>query len=130
MHNGHLTFNNEKMSKSIGNVILVKDFLRAHDPNLLRLIFMTTSFTQPLDLTDDLINQGEKFFIKLTNLQKKAKQAFALDQLVREEATGENLVTFRTYMNDNLNTPMVLTLIEQMIKEINTCLSEGKLIGA
>jgi len=91
---------------------------------------MTTSFTQPLDLTDDLINQGEKFFAKLDNLQKKAKQAFALDRLVRQQGTGANLETFRRYMNDNLNTPMVLTLMEQMIKDINAGLTTGKLIGS
>jgi len=54
MHNGHLTTASEKMSKSLDNFILVKDFLANNEPDLLRWLFMTTSYTQTLDINDQV----------------------------------------------------------------------------
>ncbi|ATG97670.1 cysteine--tRNA ligase [Mesoplasma lactucae] len=130
MHNGHLTFNSEKMSKSLGNTILVRDFLKHHSPDLLRWLFMTTSYTQPIDINDDVLNQGGKFFERLDNIQKKAKQLWAMDDLedlTSEESVHHYVDRFDDWMRDNLNTPMVLTEIEQAIKEINKDLTNKQI---
>jgi len=132
MHNGHLTMATEKMSKSLNNFILVKDFLETNEPDLLRWLFMTTSYTQPLDITDQVFEQGKSFLKKVKNLEKKAKQLFALDELTdlsESESTNKLIEQFTNLMNDNLNLPLVLTLIEQVIKNINIGLDENKLVA-
>ena len=130
MHNGHLTFNDEKMSKSLNNMILVRDFLKAYHPDVLRWLFLTTSYTQPLDVNHDLLSQGQKFLDRLNNLTKKAKQLTAFGQLVDEstqESSAHFLERFGEFMDDNLNTPLVLSEIEQAIKTINKDLMKQRL---
>ncbi|MCL8213640.1 Cysteine--tRNA ligase [Mesoplasma sp. JKS002660] len=130
MHNGHLTFNDEKMSKSLDNMILVRDFLKDYHPDVLRWLFLTTAYTQPLDVSHDLLTQGQKFLDRLNNLTKKAKQLTAFDQLIDEstkESSSHFLERFNDFMNDDLNTPLVLSVLEQAIKAINKDLIKQKI---
>lgn len=127
MHNGHLTFNSEKMSKSLGNTILVKDFLKQYEPDLLRWIFLTTNYRQPINFTDDLITQGEKFFKKLQHLRKKMihhSQLRSGNVKVTAKPSAATLTKFRQAMNDNLNTAKVLSLLEGLITKTNQNLTK------
>ena len=63
MHNGHININNEKMSKSLNNFILAKDFIKEHSANVIKLAFLSTHYRQPLNLTD-------KVFEEATNIEK------------------------------------------------------------
>ncbi|ATZ19076.1 cysteinyl-tRNA synthetase [Williamsoniiplasma somnilux] len=122
MHNGHLTMSGEKMSKSLGNVILVKEFVSQYNPNLLRWIFLTTNYKQPLNISDDLIEQALKFFEKLNNLRKKVIKEIALNNFNLKKINSKDSLyvqDFFKFMNDDLNTPKVLSLIEALIKNIN-----------
>ncbi|WP_031542450.1 cysteine--tRNA ligase [Mesoplasma photuris] len=120
MHNGHVTIEDEKMSKSLGNTILVRDFVSENGPDLLRWVFMTTHFRQPLNINQDIIEQGKKFFVKLINIKKKITMALIsglVNQTNEIDETSYN--TFSEYMRNDLNTSMVLTLIDEMMKDIN-----------
>ncbi|QVK09250.1 cysteine--tRNA ligase [Mycoplasma mycoides] len=120
LHNGHLQINDEKMSKSLGNVILVRDFIKQHNKNTLRWIFLTSNYTQPLNISDDLIYQANKFFEKLTNLSKKTIQFIIKNDLkIQSINSSEYINKFNEYMEDDLNTSLVLSLIDSLIKQIN-----------
>ncbi|WP_434323851.1 cysteine--tRNA ligase [Mycoplasma capricolum subsp. capricolum] len=120
LHNGHLQINDEKMSKSLGNVILVKDFIKKHNKNTLRWIFLTANYTQPLNISDDLIYQANKFFEKLTNLSKKTIQFIIKNDLeISLIKQSKYIDQFNNYMDDDLNTSLVLSLIDSLIKQIN-----------
>ena len=56
MHNGRLSFKNEKMSKSLGNTFLAKDFINEYSSNILRLVMFQTNYRQPINLTDEFID--------------------------------------------------------------------------
>ena len=64
MHNGHLTVNGEKMSKSTGNILLVNDLLKKYSGEVIRLVILKTNYRQVLDWKDEIIieakNQIEK----------------------------------------------------------------------
>ncbi|ATZ16700.1 cysteinyl-tRNA synthetase [Entomoplasma freundtii] len=136
MHNGHLNWGSTKMSKSLGNVVLVKDFFLKHHPDVLKWIFMSAKYTQPLNLSNDLISQGEKFRQKIQNLQKKKlKLEILSSELVsirpnerdlRLEPTSGIWEEFIEAMQDDLNTPKVLTILERAIKLLNQGLDQGK----
>ncbi|WFQ92175.1 Cysteine--tRNA ligase [Mycoplasma feriruminatoris] len=120
LHNGHLQIENEKMSKSLGNVILVRDFIKQYNKNTLRWIFLTTNYTQPLNISNDLIYQANKFFEKLTNLSKKTIQFIIKNDLnIKQIKKSEYIDQFNNYMEDDLNTSLVLSLIDSLIKQIN-----------
>lgn len=122
MHNGHVTISGEKMSKSLGNFILVKDFVEDFSGNLLRWIFLTTNYKHPINITDDVIEQGIKFFDKLNNLRKKVIQELVEDKLVMTKldlSKNLSINEFNQFMDDDLNTSRVLSLIERLIKDLN-----------
>ena len=57
VYNGHLNFKNLKMSKSIGNIIKIRDFINDHEANTLKWIFYNSKYSTPLNITDLLIQQ-------------------------------------------------------------------------
>ncbi|AXK50707.1 cysteine--tRNA ligase [Spiroplasma alleghenense] len=137
VHNGHLEFNKQKMSKSIGNMILVNDFINQNDANTLRYLLLTTHYKQPLDFSEDLVGQSKKAILKIDNLIKKVQLKIALKEITKttERELDENyniinyLKKFTEIMEDDLNTPVVITLIESMVKEINKQADSKKVNG-
>ncbi|ASZ08848.1 cysteine--tRNA ligase [Mesoplasma chauliocola] len=120
MHNGHLTIDGEKMSKSIGNAMTLTNFLENYQADILRWVFLTTHYKQPLNISDDLIEQGKKFITKLNNLSKKIKQNLIIESLKLDKQIDFSYIEqFNQYMSDDLNTSRVLTLIEEILKDIN-----------
>ncbi|PPE04869.1 cysteinyl-tRNA synthetase [Entomoplasma ellychniae] len=120
MHNGHLTVDNVKMSKSLNNTTHLKDFIQTYGVNVLRWLFQTTHYKQPINITDDLLKQGVKFEDKINNCIKKLKQWLIINEAKVEEQVDEHILNkFDKYMNDDLNTPQVLMLINFLISNIN-----------
>ncbi|AHI53443.1 cysteinyl-tRNA synthetase [Spiroplasma sabaudiense Ar-1343] len=135
LHNGHVSFNSQKMSKSLGNTLMVKDFIKDHGANVLRYLLLTTNYRQPINLTDDLINQSRIAIQKISALFKKISLKIALNEVTKnndrpvdEDFNLKNYISqFKDLMQDDLNTPRVITLIEQMIKDINKQIDQKKL---
>lgn len=152
MHNGHLTINDVKMSKSLQNVTTLKDFLKKFNANCLRWIFLTTHYKKPINISDDFIDQGTKFNKKIKNIIKKMKQIVILyenlidiespnsdyekitkinyktkDSLYKVKKNSFNsqncipnfIFEFKNCMQNDLNTPMVLSLIDEIILTLN-----------
>ncbi|ATZ16860.1 cysteinyl-tRNA synthetase [Williamsoniiplasma luminosum] len=124
MHNGHLNLNDQKMSKSIGNVFLVKDFIKEYNANILRWIFLSTNYKQPLNLTDDLIEQAKKFFDKLENLRKKVILSKTIFERIEKSNIKNYVKDFEQAMDNDLNTSLVLSIIEELIKHINQLVNQ------
>ncbi len=96
MHNGFLDMGGEKMSKSLGNVTLIEDLLKAgHRGEVLRLALLMGHYRQPLDWTDDLIAQAKA---RLDRWWRKADGV----------APGAYPQAFLTALADDLNTPEAL----------------------
>ncbi|WP_338450504.1 cysteine--tRNA ligase [Niallia oryzisoli] len=55
MHNGYININNEKMSKSLGNFVLVHDIIKRHDPQVLRLFMLSVHYRHPINYSDELL---------------------------------------------------------------------------
>ncbi|PPE05864.1 cysteine--tRNA ligase [Williamsoniiplasma lucivorax] len=124
MHNGHLNWKDEKMSKSLGNIVLVKDFVKDFGSDVLRWIFLSTNYKQPLNLSDDLLTQATKFFQKLDYLKKKivfSKVIFEKTQVIENK---DYIKEFDQAMGNDLNTSLVLSIIEELIKNINQLISQ------
>ncbi|AKX33697.1 cysteinyl-tRNA synthetase [Spiroplasma litorale] len=145
MHNGHLSIENVKMSKSLGNIITVNEFLEKYNLNTLRYIFLSSNYRQPLNISIDVINQAIEWNKKVFNLLKTSNWKLAIKEINQRNQIpiDEDLVPFNymdkfnSYMEDDLNTPMVITLLDEMMKNLNSqikdscldlCMSEFKSI--
>lgn len=117
MHNGHININNVKMSKSLNNFILAKDFIKEHSANVIKLAFLSTNYRQPLNLTDKVFDEALIIDNKIKTVLKSANNELNIKNIhnIKEEKDS----TFEEYMNDDFNTPNVITLLLSLVKNLN-----------
>ncbi len=117
MHNGHININNVKMSKSLNNFILAKDFIKEHSANVIKLAFLSTNYRQPLNLTDKVFDEALIIDNKIKTVLKSTNNELNIKNIhnIKEEKDS----TFEEYMNDDFNTPNVITLLLSLVKDLN-----------
>lgn len=129
IHNGLLTINSEKMAKSLGNYITIKDFIAKYkDPDYLKLLFLNTHYRHPVDYTDGKISemksQKERFVILFDKLDRITAQGSKIKGK-RDKATGEFEKKFEMAMDDDFNTPLALAALFDLVTYANK-LIQGK----
>lgn len=119
MHVGRLDINQEKMSKSLGNITLVKDLIQTYDPYAFRLLMISHHYRQKINYSDELMMQYQKEYDKIKRTLKKAVLTLRLNDMHEKQLDLDVIKQFEHFMNDDLNTPNVLTLIQELVKSIN-----------
>lgn len=110
VHNGFVTVNSEKMSKSLGNVVLAHDLAQKHAGETLRLTLLSAHYRQPLDWTDDAIAQSKKTLDRLYQ---------SLNSLadVPADKNAAPSSDFAEALCDDLNTPKALAVLSALCKD-------------
>jgi len=118
MHNGFVNFGDEKMSKSLGNVVLAKDAIAKYGGNTIRLIILSTHYRAPVSLTDETISTAIN---ELDRINKAYKQlAVKIQTLGGSLESGKAKIDpFLFALADDFNTSNALTSLFDNIKEIN-----------
>ena len=117
MHNGFVTINGEKMAKSLGNIILVKDLAKNYHGEVIRLALLSSHYRQGLDWNEKVIHQANKVIKKLYEIKDD------LDDVIISDKNENNLDAISILMDD-LNTPGLITELNNIIKEYNSSESE------
>lgn len=119
MHVGRLDLNDEKMSKSLGNIIKVKDLYEDYDPAVFKLMILAHHYRQPISYNVDLITQYNKVYYRhLNSLNKKAFKLM-YNNISGNLVDQQYLEQFMNQMNNDFNTPNVLAIINELVKLIN-----------
>jgi cysteinyl-tRNA synthetase len=113
VHNGFLTVNGEKMSKSIGNVHLVRDLLKSAPGEAIRLVLMTAHYRQPLDWTDEVLAESRKKLDRLYGALRELAD-------VEEDPDAPDYAPFVEEIEDDLNTPGALAQLFELARAANT----------
>jgi cysteinyl-tRNA synthetase len=132
LHNGYIKINNEKMSKSIGNVILVHDLIQKYDPNVIRFFIQTVHYRHPINFSDDLIQSAAQSFDRLrttyNNLEHRlSKSADLLEGEkvdIELKKTEELRARFKAEMDDDFNTANAISVMFDAAKEANLLLRD------
>tara|TARA_Y100000748_G_scaffold168597_1_gene141001 strand:+ start:205 stop:1560 length:1356 start_codon:yes stop_codon:yes gene_type:complete len=114
IHNGMIDFDNVKMSKSEGNLLLIRDLLKEIRPEVIRMAFLTTHYRKPINWNDALINDSEK---KLDRLYGSIRKLGKI-------STGEPSESFLDALADDINTPKALSELFAIVKSINNAKSD------
>ena len=117
MHNGFVTINGEKMAKSLGNIILVKDLAENYHGEVIRLALLSSHYRQGLDWNEKVIHQANKLINKLYEIKDD------LDGITISDKIENNLDAISILMDD-LNTPGLITELNNIVKEYNSSNSE------
>ena len=117
MHNGFVTINGEKMSKSLGNIILVKDLANEYHGEVIRLALMSSHYRQGLDWNEKIIHQSKKLLDKLYKILLDLK----LEDLV--EIQNDSWID---PLMDDLNTPGFIANVNVLVKSYLSASKEEK----
>ena len=115
MHNGLLRFGEDKMSKSLGNIISVKEALERFSPDALRLFFLSSHYRSPLVYSEHNVEAQERASERLMAALRPSATADG-DQRLEAEQFRERFVEA---MDDDLNTPRALAALFDLAREIN-----------
>ena len=115
MHNGFVTIDGEKMSKSLGNIILVNELTQKYHGEVIRLALLSTHYRQALDWNDNVIHQAKKLLNKLYSLLN------ALNDVKESKEPNNDLIEM---LLDDLNTPGLMANINKLLKNAES-LEEG-----
>ncbi len=114
LHNGLLTVNGQKMSKSLGNFVTIEDALDRHPADVLRLFFLSAHYRSPMDFTWERLDEAARAYKRLFAFFTRVEQT---GQGIGKESqeVQESRVKFMAAMEDDLNTPEALGALYQMI---------------
>ncbi|MEM6781556.1 MAG: cysteine--tRNA ligase [Pseudomonadota bacterium] len=120
LHNGFLTVEGEKMSKSLGNVLIAHDLIDSFPGEVLRLTLLSSHYRQPLDWTETCLQQNKKL---LDRLYTKIKDS--------DDEVGEIPNGILNALCDDLNTPQVLAELNALCKgdDVAGIKAAGSLLG-
>jgi cysteinyl-tRNA synthetase len=130
IHHGLLTINGQKMSKSLGNFVTVKDFLdKFQSADLLKLVFLSTLYRHPLDYTEEKIQEAKKAYERFLILFQKLNNEFgAVDATRLPDGIWGNLDKFKEdfekAMDDDFNTPAALAVLFNLVNECNKIIGD------
>ncbi|MEA2088352.1 MAG: cysteine--tRNA ligase [Patescibacteria group bacterium] len=131
VHNGLVMINGTKMSKSLGNFLTVKDALKKYFPEEIRYVILTNTYSSNIDFLDDLfLNARKRLYYFYTTLLRMEEFANGADAKVDSDRVPGVIIglegKFNELMDDNFNTPRVISEITEIFKELNKIIDSNK----
>jgi cysteinyl-tRNA synthetase len=117
VHNGLVNVDSEKMSKSVGNVLLIRDLLAAHPAEIVRLGLLTAHYRQPLDWSDSLVVDARR---KLDRMYGALRDA-GIRGARGGEPSAAPAPSILAALEDDLNTPKAVAELFEIVRAVNRC---------
>lgn len=130
MHNGYINIDNEKMSKSLGNFILVHDIIKHHDPQVLRFFMLSVHYRNPINYTEELLENTktalERIKTSYQNLKHRIEASMNLTDHNEEWLTKIEKLhdEFIEVMDDDFNTANGISVLFELSKLANLYVME------
>ena len=130
MHTGFLNVSGEKMSKSLGNFITIKELLEIVTPEVYRFFVLSTHYRSPIDFSEDTLKQAENSLKRIQNTGKIIIDKLTEDNLPEGKVLDEDLELFKeeffNAMNNDFNTPIASSNLFDFTHKINKAISSNE----
>ncbi len=131
LHTGHLKVQGEKMAKSLGNFITIRDMLSRVPAEVFRLLVLSFHWRSPLDYSDSVLNQAIQSYERIVNFLAKIKQVRAKSAdfwtKTKTKKLEKIMANFYDTLEDDLNTPRAIATLFKIISFLNPDLEKGRL---
>lgn len=129
VHNGMLQLGGEKMSKSLGNLVTIEDFLAKHEADALRMMLLSSSYRSPLIFNDETIAQAERALERLRSALRPAGPGASAPAESIQNALQQQMETSRAEfvnaMDNDFNTSGALAALYELVRAINQARADG-----
>lgn len=130
MHIGLLTVEGEKMSKSIGNIVNVKDLIKKWDPEVVRFFFAQAHYRSPPDFSDKGLENAKKGLDRIHRVREKLEAYIKEDKKCEKDKKYLNTIEkfktdFELAMDDDFNTPQAVSIIFDFVNDTNKFFEEN-----
>ncbi len=135
LHNGFVTLTGDKMAKSVGNVVLLKDVIKKYDPMVVRMLFLTTHYRSPIDFSEEKLKESTRSYERLNNLVGNIDRVLKKrEEKVSRLEPGRDVIVLKAFiengepefveaMDDDFNAPDALGGLFKAARDINTYLA-------
>lgn len=120
IHNGFVNIDREKMSKSLGNFLMIKDVLKKYHPEVIRLFLLSNHYRSPIDYSARSMEEASSGLDKIYTLLERAENVIGPDS--DGKTRGEYWSRFETAMNDDFNTAKGIGVIFDAVRNANRLL--------
>ena len=131
MHNGYINIDNEKMSKSLGNFILVNDIRQQIDPQVLRFFMLSVHYRHPINFAQDLVEAAKNGLERIRTAYANVQHRLSATANLAEEKDEwlakieEQKTLFEEAMNDDFNTANAISVLFELARLANVYLQEA-----
>lgn len=131
MHNGYINIDNEKMSKSLGNFVLVNDIRKQIDPQVLRFFMLSVHYRHPINFAQDLVESAKNGLERIRTAYANVQHRLTATANLAEEKdswltqVAEQKTLFEEAMNDDFNTANAVSVLFELARLANVYLQEA-----
>ena len=131
MHNGYINIDNEKMSKSLGNFVLVNDIRKQIDPQVLRFFMLSVHYRHPINFAQDLVEAAKNGLERIRTAYANVQHRLTATANLAEEKdkwltlVAEQKTLFEEAMNDDFNTANAVSVLFELARLANVYLQEA-----
>ena len=126
IHNGFVNMGTEKMSKSLGNTLTIRELVKRHDPEALRLYLLSTHYRHPLEWSDERVGESARGLSRLRSLKDEADRLAARGTPAPGpdgglfEQVAAHRARFEAAMDDDFNTPQAVGVLFDLARLLHT----------
>ena len=124
-HNGFVNINHEKMSKSLGNFLLIRDILKTYHPEAVRLFLLSNHYRSPVDFTEQAMIEAETALEKIYGAMGRMDDVIASVPSRENGQGGEFWNRFHEAMDDDFNSAQGIGILFELIRTVNRTLDEN-----
>lgn len=118
MHNGFVTINKEKMSKSLGNFLTIDSMLKTYDSNTIRFFILTNHYRMPVEFSDEALTSAQAGVKRLYNAINEARKVVKVDENL-DISASEEYKEFVDAMDEDMNTSKALAVLFDLATKLN-----------
>lgn len=130
LHNGYINIDNEKMSKSLGNFVLVHDMIKEHDPQVIRYFMLSVHYRHPINFSEELLQSAKNGLDRIRTVYKNLEYRLEKSTDLGEDKEAwiakinDYHQKFLNEMDDDFNTANAISVLFDMTKDANIYLQE------
>lgn len=125
LHNGMIKYTGDKMSKSTGNIFLLREALKKYSADALKIFFLSKHYRSPIEFSEEALSSAAKAATRINETFLRFESEFSFTIPKQDSWINEKRSIFIDSLDDDFNTPRALALIFELVNSLNRAMDDG-----